>query len=110
MKIKQVEVEQRFEAPQQYVTTYEAQAPPRRQQPQDNFDYRNFFDFGYFSNAAATFGGAPHPAAQNGKVYSYQKQISPGNIILQKTVVPAHYAKQPQYAPEVYDEDEDSLE
>lgn len=106
MKIKQVDVEQRFDAPQQYDTIYEA-APPRRQPQQDNFDYRNFFDFGFFSNAAASFSGAPHPATQNGKVYSYQKQISPGTLVLHKSVVPAHYVQQQRYAPEVFEEDEE---
>lgn len=100
MKIKQVAVEQRFD------DTYEAPPPPPHRQPQDNFDYRNFFDFGFFSNAAASFSGAPHPATQGGRVYTYQKQISPGTAVFHKSVVPVHYAQQPQYAPEVF-EDED---
>lgn len=105
MKIKQVEVEQRFEAPQQ-----QYEAPPPRRQPQDNFDYRNFFDFGFFSNAGASLSGAPHPATQNGQVFAYQKQISPGTVVLHKTVVPVAYysqqQQQPQYASEVF-KDED---
>jgi hypothetical protein len=63
-------------------------APP----PQaNNFDYTKFFDFGFFSNAAATFGGAPHPAEQSGRVYTYQKQLTPNTVVLHKTVVPEVY-------------------
>lgn len=98
---KAVQVEQRFEAPQQ---SYAPPPPPPPQQnyadnnapqAQNNFDYTKFFDFGFFSNAAATLGGAPHPAAsQGGQVYSYQKQISPHTVLLHKTVIPSHVAHQ----------------
>lgn len=95
-----VQVEGRFDAPQeQYVSkNYAAVAQP---QP---FDYTKFFDFGFFSNAAAAYGGAPHPATQNGQVFSYQKQISPGTVVLHKSVVPHSYVAQKTAEVEYYDD------
>lgn len=94
-----VQVEGRFDAPQQeYVSNNYAAAQP---QP---FDYTKFFDFGFFSNAAAAY-GAPHPAAQNGQVFSYQKQISPGTVVLHKSVVPHSYVAQKTAEVEYLDDD-----
>lgn len=39
--------------------------------PQPNFDYRNFFDFGFFSNTAAGFGGS-HSGGNTGNYPSQQ--------------------------------------
>lgn len=90
--MKEILIERRFDAaPQAYV--------PSHSQPQNNFDYSKFFDFGFFSNAGATFGGAPHPATQNGRVFSYEKQINPSTVVLHKTVIPSHLFPP---APEVF--------
>jgi hypothetical protein len=66
---------------------------PQNSAPQGGFDYTKFFDFGFFSNAAANFAGSPHPATQNANrdnsyIFDYQKQIDPNTILLHKTVVP----------------------
>ncbi|CRL02472.1 CLUMA_CG015187, isoform B [Clunio marinus] len=82
---KAVQVERRIDASPNYVTY---------NQPQSNFDYRNFLDFGFFSNAGASFSGAPHPATQRGRVFSYQKQLGPDTVVLHKTVIPAQYLQQ----------------
>lgn len=80
-------VERRVEvaAPQRYIQTY--------QQPANNFDYRKFFDFGFFSNLGATYGGAPQPS-NNGHVINVQKQLSPNTLLLHKTVIPASQPQQ----------------
>lgn len=84
---KDVYIDQRFDdAPESHVNTYQVQA-----QPQANFDYTKFFDFGFFSNAAAGLSGAPHPSTQNGQVFSYEKQISPNTVVLHKTVIPYNH-------------------
>lgn len=80
---KIVQLDRRFDAPETRENSYE-----QNSQPQANFDYRKFLDFGFFSNAGATFAGAPHPSTQNGQVFSYEKQISPNTVILHKTVFP----------------------
>lgn len=77
--LKEVQLERRFDAPQN--------------SPQNGFDYTKFFDFGFFSNAGASFSGAPHPAVQNANkensyIFDIQKQIDPNTIFLQKTIVP----------------------
>lgn len=53
-----------------YVTETHHSPPPTQ-----NFDYRNFLDFGYFSNAAAHFGGAHVPGDQQ--------------VIVEKTYIPS---------------------
>jgi hypothetical protein len=74
-----------------FVTIKLAQSQARfdaPQQPQSNFDYTKFFDFGFFSNAGASIAGSPHPATQTGRVYNYEKQLGPNTVILHKSVVP----------------------
>lgn len=77
-------VEKRFE-PEYHQEVHEVHS--QQQQPQANtFDYRNFFDFGFFSNAAASFGGQVQPH-QNAQTYYTSKQVSPHSVILKKEVV-----------------------
>jgi len=85
-----VHLERRFEAPppQQNYVAYAPLQPPSSA-PSSNFDYRKFFDFGFFSNAAASYGGAPHPAHHTGHAFSYEKQLTPNTVVLHKSVVPA---------------------
>lgn len=83
---KGVHIDRRFDDQEEHVNSYAA--PP---QPQANFDYTKFFDFGFFSNAAAGLSGAAHPSTQNGQVFSYQKQITPNTVVLHKTVVPYNH-------------------
>lgn len=57
---------------------------------QPNFDYRNFFDFGFFSNAAAHYGGSGGNFPNSRSVY-VEKQIAPNNVIFEKyTSGPVH--------------------
>ena len=66
--------------------------------PQNNFDYTNFFDFGFFSNMAANFAGAPHPSTQpkqtneQNYVFNIQKQLDPNTVYLHKTIIPRRQA------------------
>jgi hypothetical protein len=91
-QLKEVQIERRFDAPQNYAN-----------QPQNNgFDYTKFFDFGFFSNAGASFAGAPNPQnanKENSYIFDIQKQIDPNTLYLQKTVVPRF---KPAAAPEVF--------
>lgn len=78
--LKEVQVERRFNAPQNSA-------------PQNGFDYTKFFDFGYFSNAGASFSGAPHPALRNANkdnsyIIDIQKQLDPNTLFLHKTIIP----------------------
>ena len=68
-----------------------AQAQPQyyeqvQHQPQQNFDYRKFLDFGFFANTAAGFGG-PHQAAPNTQTYTVQKSHVPDTVTYEKRVV-----------------------
>lgn len=56
--------------------------PPPRQ------DYRSFFDFGYFSDLAATISGAPNPQTQTGYGIQIRKQKTPNTVELEKIVTP----------------------
>ena len=90
-QLNEVNVERRFDASQNSA-------------PQNSFDYTKFFDFGFFSNSAANFAGAPHPASQNinkdnSYIFDYQKQIDPNTILLHKTVLPR---TQSAAVPQVY--------
>lgn len=92
-ELKEIQVERRYNAPQISASA-----------PQNGFDYTKFFDFGFFSNAAANFAGAPHPSLQNANkdnsyVFDIQKQIDPNTILLQKTIVPR---TKPVAVPEVF--------
>lgn len=89
-RLKEVLVERRINAPS-------AQ--------QNGFDYTKFFDFGFFSNAGASFAGAPHPASQNANkensyIFDIQKQIDPNTLYLHKTVIPR--TQQASVVPEVF--------
>lgn len=91
-QLNEVNVERRFDATQNSA-------------PQNGFDYTKFFDFGFFSNTAASFAGAPHPASQNvnkenSYIFDYQKQIDPNTVLLHKTVLPRTQSK--NAVPEVY--------
>jgi len=66
---------------------------PQQSLTSNDFDYRKFFDFGFFTNAAANFGGAPLPAAGDAQVLNVQKQIDPNTIFLEKTVIPGRYKR-----------------
>lgn len=56
--------------------------------PVQNQDYRNFFDFGYFSDLAASFANAPHPSTQTGNAITIRKQKGPNTVELEKLVIP----------------------
>lgn len=51
-------------------------------------DYRSFFDFGYFSDIAASISGAPNPQTQSGYGIQIRKQKSPNTVVLEKIVTP----------------------
>ncbi|KAG5680813.1 hypothetical protein PVAND_010298 [Polypedilum vanderplanki] len=55
------------------------QAPPQQ-------DYRNFFDFGYFSNLGATISGAPNPQTQSGNAINLRRNKGPNSVLLEKYV------------------------
>ncbi|XP_070508144.1 uncharacterized protein [Chironomus tepperi] len=57
--------------------------PPPPQQ-----DYRSFFDFGYFSDLAATISGAPNPQTQSGYSIQIRKQKTPNTVELEKIITP----------------------
>lgn len=57
-------------------------------QPAPAFDYRNFFDFGFFSNMAASVSGAPHPSQQSGNAIHVRRQKGPNTVSLEKIVIP----------------------
>lgn len=58
---------------------------PHQTHSNPNLDYRKFFDFGFFSNIAAGFGG-PHTT------YSQQQQ-QPQQVVYEKTYTPITYEK-----------------
>jgi hypothetical protein len=55
----------------------------QQQVPSANVDYRNFLDFGFFSNAAAAFGGRASENPYTHTVY-VEKELSPNNVIFHK--------------------------
>lgn len=87
---KAVLIEKRIERPafqasnRYYQTQSQGQVQSHQQVPQQNFGYRNFLDFGFFSNAAANFGGAPSPPGPNTRTIYVEKEIVPNNVIYQK--------------------------
>lgn len=88
---KAVLVEKRIERPAIRRTNIvqHSQADP-------NFDYRNFFDFGFFSNAAANYGGAAKEGPNTRAVY-VEKRISPNNVVYEKRTnghVPSPFSHQ----------------
>lgn len=56
--------------------------------PVQNLDYRNFFDFGYFSNLAASYANAPNPATQTGNSITVRKQKGSNTVELEKFIIP----------------------
>lgn len=60
---------------------YVPPAPPRQ-------DYRSFFDFGYFSDLAATISNAPNPQTQSGYGIQIRKQKTPNTVELEKIITP----------------------
>jgi len=72
---------------------FETQPVQAVHQPRNNFDYRRFVDFGIFSNAGASFSGAP-AAANDGVVVNVEKQITPNTVLLHKTVFPVKSLEQ----------------
>lgn len=56
--------------------------------PIQNQDYRNFFDFGYFSDLAASVANAPHPSTQTGNSITVRKQKGTNTVELEKFVIP----------------------
>lgn len=56
--------------------------------PAQNHDYRSFFDFGYFSDLAASVANAPHPATQTGNSITIRKQKGQNTVELEKFVIP----------------------
>lgn len=66
---------------------YEEEAPAPRV-PVQQQDYRNFFDFGYFSDIAASVANAPHPSTQTGNAITIRKQKGPNTVELEKLVIP----------------------
>ncbi|CAO1403181.1 unnamed protein product [Diamesa serratosioi] len=64
-----------------------ADQPAQSQQPQENFDYRNFFDFGFFSNLGSSFSG-DHQENPDYQTINIQKQLTPNTILLNRSVVP----------------------
>lgn len=86
----------RYAAPQYYTKTLAYQpiptienGPPR---PAAVFDYRKYFDFGYFANAAAGFGGAqPIAPAPQPQQYILEKRVEVKPVaaaaVVQKEVV-----------------------
>ncbi|CAO1403908.1 unnamed protein product [Diamesa tonsa] len=61
--------------------------PAQSRQPQENFDYRNFFDFGFFSNLGSSFSG-DHQENPDYQTINIQKQLTPNTILLNRSVVP----------------------
>ena len=66
---------------------YDDVAPIARA-PVQNLDYRNFFDFGYFSDLAASIANSPNPAAQSGNSITTRKQKGSNTVELEKFVIP----------------------
>lgn len=56
--------------------------------PKPANDYRQFFDFGYFSDLAASISGAPNPNTQSGYAINIRKQKTPNTVSLEKIVTP----------------------
>lgn len=66
----------------------EEQDIPIARAPVQNPDYRSFFDFGYFSDLAASVANAPHPATQVGNSITVRKQKGQNTVELEKFVIP----------------------
>lgn len=67
----------------------EEEQVPAARAPAQNFDYRNFFDFGYFSDLAASVANAPHPSTQTGNSITVRKQKGQNTVELEKFVIPS---------------------
>jgi hypothetical protein len=63
----------------------EEEDPAPRNNP---IGYTNFFDFGYFSDLAASISNAPHPATQTGNAITIRKQKGQNTVELEKLVIP----------------------
>jgi hypothetical protein len=61
---------------------------PVARAPAQNLNYQNFFDFGYFSDLAASVANAPHPATQTGNSITVRKQKGQNTVELEKFVIP----------------------
>lgn len=66
----------------------EEETVPVARAPAKHPDYRSFFDFGYFSDLAASVANAPHPATQTGNSITVRKQKDQNTVELEKFVIP----------------------